>query len=70
MKTLKFQTTLKCSGCVDKVKADLDADKNIENWNVDLQNNPKILTVTGDNITSEEIEHILQKSGYKASLVK
>ncbi|PZP46960.1 MAG: hypothetical protein DI598_11530 [Pseudopedobacter saltans] len=70
MKTLQFKTTLKCSGCVDKIKSDFDNDKNIESWNVDLQANPKILTVSGENINEQEIENLLQQSGYKGEVIE
>lgn len=70
MKTLQFKTTLKCSGCVDNIKSEFNNDKNIESWNVDLQTNPKVLTVTGENITAAEIETLLQQKGYKGELVK
>lgn len=69
MKTLQFKTSLKCSGCVEKIKTDLDQDKNISEWNVDMNTNPKVLTVKGDNITAKEIETLLEKSGYKAESI-
>lgn len=69
METLQFKTTLKCSGCVEKIKTDFDNNKDIENWNVDLQANPKILTVTGEHVTPEEVEKLLQQSGYKGELI-
>lgn len=69
MKTLQFTTTLKCSGCVDRIKSDFDNDKNIESWDVHLQTNPKILTVKGENITAEEVENLLAQSGYKGELI-
>ncbi|MFT4203149.1 MAG: heavy metal transport/detoxification protein [Chitinophagaceae bacterium] len=65
MKTLQFKTTLKCSGCVEKITPDFNNDKNIESWNVDINTNPKVLTVKGENITPDEIKNLLQKSGYK-----
>ncbi len=69
MKTLQFKTTLKCSGCVDAIKPLFDKDSNINSWDVDLQTTPKILTVKGENITPEEIENLLQQSGYKGELI-
>jgi len=69
MQTLQFKTTLKCGGCVDKIKSDFDNDQSIESWTVDLQTNPKILTVTGENITVEHIEQLLSQSGFKGELV-
>lgn len=69
METFKFTTTLKCGGCVQKVSGFLNENENIKSWNVDLDNNPKILTVESDkNIVNEIIEGF-SKAGYKAELL-
>ena len=70
MKTLQFTTTLKCSGCVEKIKPDFDTSNDIESWELDLQTNPKVLTVKGENITEEKIKDLLEKSGYKGTLIR
>lgn len=70
MKTLKFKTTVKCAGCVDNIKSDFNNNENIDSWDVDIKNDMKILTVTGENITEEEIENLLKKSGYKGEIIE
>jgi copper chaperone len=69
MSTLKFNTTLKCSGCVNTIKPNFDNEQAIQNWEVDLNSNPKVLTVETDSLKPEEIQALLQKSGYKGDLI-
>ena len=38
MKTLKFKTNIKCTGCVAKVTPFLNDEKGIEKWDVDIFN--------------------------------
>ena len=68
METIKFKTTIKCSGCVANVTPFLDEALGEGNWKVDTNDPSKILTVTGD--TSEEkIKEAVTKAGYKAELI-
>ena len=45
MKTLRFKTTINCSGCVAKVKPFLDKEVAIRQWSVDTDSFDKILSV-------------------------
>lgn len=69
MNTLKFKTTINCSACVAKVTPVLDAQENIQNWNVDTTNPDKILTVNSDEIDEAELVKSLQKIGFKAEKI-
>ncbi len=67
MENLKFRTTIKCSGCVANVTSALNETVGAENWNVDIQNPEKILTITKDeSISEEQVIKAVQKAGYKA----
>lgn len=66
MNTLKFKTNIKCNNCVAKVSPYLNESGIISEWNVDLENPDRILTVTGNGITAEYIKETLLKAGYKA----
>ena len=66
MKTLKFKTNINCSGCIRSVSPHLDNEKEIAHWEVDIANPDKILTVSTDTITAEEVENTVKKAGYKA----
>ena len=68
METIKFKTNIKCGGCVATVTPFLSADKNIENWQVDLESADRILTV----ITSQsagEVAELVKKAGYNAQQI-
>jgi copper chaperone len=65
METLKFKTNLKCSGCVDAVKENMNALNNVANWEVDLTSTDKILSVVGD-VNQEEVTKAFEKAGYQA----
>jgi len=65
METIKFKTTIKCSGCVAKVTPFLDEALGEDNWEVDYNNPSKILTVVGENDKSKVIQAV-ERAGYKA----
>lgn len=66
MKTLKFNTNIKCGGCVAAVSPSLNAEGQIAKWEVDINDPNKPLTVTTD-LTPEEVIKLVEKAGYKAS---
>ena len=67
MDTQRFKTTIKCTGCIEKVTPYLNEAAGKDNWQVDLQNSDKVLTIaTGKAINEEVIAEALQKAGYKA----
>lgn len=66
METLKFKTTIKCTGCLAKVSPFLNQTAGEDNWEVDLQSPEKILMVNSDQDLSEsEIITAVQQAGYK-----
>lgn len=68
MSTLKFKTNIKCDGCVATVKQEMDK-AGVNNWEVDLENPERILTV---NVAPEEeniIKDAVEKAGYKIETV-
>lgn len=66
MKKLQFKTNINCSGCVSRVKPGLDNAAGIREWNVDIDNPDKILTVQSNGITADRIIAIVQSKGFKA----
>ena len=66
MKTLKFNTNIKCMGCVEKVTPHLNSAEGIEKWEVDIYNPSKPLTVETENLSPEEVKAIVEKAGFKA----
>lgn len=65
---IKFKTNLSCGGCVSKVQSDLDDKVGASNWNVDLTNPNKILSVQAEGITEEEVLSIIKNKGFKAEV--
>jgi copper chaperone len=64
----KFKTSIKCSGCVDKVKPFLDEVVGSNQWDVDLGDPSKTLTVPVD-ADSKMVVNAMAKAGYRAEEV-
>lgn len=60
----KFQTDLNCGSCVAAVKPFLDREPSIERWSVDTDDPRKTLTVEGEAVSTETIEHLVAKAGF------
>ena len=69
MKTLKFQTNVKCGGCIATVTPHLNQVKGIVSWNVDTTDPLKIMTIETDGISPEEIISVMKTAGYQAEFV-
>ncbi len=63
MEKTKFKTNIKCSDCVAKVTPYLNEVVGENNWQVDLVDPARTLTV--DNSDDKKIVEALQKAGYK-----
>jgi copper chaperone len=70
METLKLKSNIKCAACVEKVTAPLNETVGANNWEVDLTNPQRVLTVKGDGITPKQINEALQKVGYSAETIR
>ena len=68
METLKFKTNIKCTGCLATVTPHLNEAAGENNWQVDLDNPQKILTVETDKADSEIISAI-KKAGFEAEKI-
>lgn len=70
MKTSIFNSTMKCQGCVDKVKTYLDSEPAITEWDVNLANPNRPLKVTfQDSLTDDRIIAEVAKLGYTLTKV-
>lgn len=66
MEKLSFKTNINCNNCIAKVKPFLNQVENIENWQVDINNADKILSVSGEEeLTSSEVIEAVQKAGFR-----
>lgn len=69
METLKFKTSIKCNGCLEKVSPRLNETQGIERWEVDLKNPDKVLTVESNGASEEQVISTLDKIGFKAQAI-
>jgi copper chaperone len=65
MSNFTFKTTINCNGCIIKTKRVLDIPE-IENWEVDVDNPDKILTIVTEKLSPEDIIRKLKMIGYEA----
>lgn len=68
METSKFKTTIKCSGCLAKVTPFLNEAIGEDNWEVDINDPSKVLTVVGEQEDKTVVDAV-EKAGYKAEKI-
>lgn len=68
METMKFKTTIKCSGCVANVTPFLNEAVGEGKWKVDVTNPSKVLTIEDETKESKVIEAVT-RAGYKAEKI-
>lgn len=68
MEALKFKTNIKCAGCLATVTPVLDKALGEGNWEVDLQDPQKTLTVPA-NASENEIIASIKEVGFNAEKV-
>ena len=66
MKTYQFKTNIMCGSCIAKVTPALNETFGEANWQVDIKDPKKILTVSSDSTTENDIIKTVEKAGYKA----
>lgn len=65
MEAVKFNTNIKCAGCIAKVTPFLNEAVGEDNWEVDINNPHKVLTVVNE-VSEDKIVEAVKKAGYKA----
>ncbi len=66
MKTIELKTNIMCGMCIEKVTPTLNETVGAENWKVDTLNPKKVLTVTTEELSEEDVIRAVQNAGYKA----
>ncbi|WP_431217124.1 heavy-metal-associated domain-containing protein [Puia sp. P3] len=69
METIQFKTNIKCLGCIAKVTSVLNEIAGADNWQVDIDNPAKILTVSANGLTEKAIRAAVEKAGFKAEKI-
>lgn len=67
---VSFKTTLKCSGCVARIKPVMDDLKDVIDWSVDLNSPDKLLHVTLKTVDTSSVVKAVESLGYKIQEVK
>ena len=65
MKKVVLETTMKCGGCVDKIKGKMDEISSLESWNVHLDRQPVALEFTGEGHEEKRVLEILREAGFE-----
>jgi copper chaperone len=66
METKQFKTNIMCSSCIEKVTPVFNETFGENNWKVDTQNPKKILTVSAENASGNDVIKVVEKAGYNA----
>lgn len=67
METYKFKTSLKCAGCLKTITPILNDIKEIEYWEVHLEDENKILEIEAASDISEAVTDAIKKAGFEIS---
>ena len=65
----RFNTSLKCGGCVLALEKVLEGNRKISHWEVGLNQKPLILEITSM-YTAEQVQELVKKAGYTADLIE
>lgn len=64
----KYKTNIKCAACIEKVTPLLNEAVGEGNWDVDITNPAKVLTVESEK-SEQQINEALNVKGYKAETI-
>lgn len=67
MNTIKFKTNIKCNGCLTAVTPLLNKTVGEQQWEVDLQDPQRILSVEG--ATESEVINAVKEAGFQAEKI-
>jgi copper chaperone len=69
MKTIEVKTNIMCGSCIAKVTPTLNNEVGEGNWKVDTRNPKKILTVSTNELSEDQVIKAVEKAGYRAEKV-
>ena len=70
MKKIQLKSNIMCSSCIAKVTPVLNETFGETNWKVDLKDPKRMLTVSSDIATENDVIKAVEKAGYKAEELK
>lgn len=60
-----FKTNAKCEGCLAKIEEILQGKISREEWNLDLSDSNRPLTVASDKLAADDVVELISKAGFK-----
>ncbi len=66
MKTIELKTNIMCGACIAKVTPSLNKTAGENNWKVNTQDPKKVLTVSAEDLTEDDVIQAVKDAGYKA----
>lgn len=70
MRVVTFKTNIKCNNCLEKVRPFLEQKKEIKDWNINLSDPERTLSVTTENLTDQQIIELIKEAGFEAETKK
>ncbi len=64
MENIKFKTSIKCTGCLDKITPLLIDTEGIEHWEIDLKNSDNIFTVNPAGASDKHVIKEVKNAGF------
>ncbi|WP_369526144.1 hypothetical protein [Parabacteroides goldsteinii] len=65
MHTIIFKTNAKCEGCLAKIEEILQGKISRGEWNLDLFDSNRPLTVASDKLAADDVVKLISKAGFK-----
>jgi copper chaperone len=69
MKSMRFKTSLKCNGCVERITPGMNALEGVVSWEVDLKMPPGVLKVESADDIGSKIISVLAEKGYSCKKI-
>lgn len=70
VQTFVFKTSINCDGCVATVTPFLNEMVGVLDWQIDITNNNKILTVSAENIDENYVIKTVQGAGFNIEAIE
>ena len=68
MKIFRFRTSLSDRNQVEQISPLLKSEKSISKWNVDLDGDNGVLSVSGEDLDPAVVKNLLRQCGFKAEI--
>ena len=65
MNTMIFKTNAKCEDCLAKIEWLKKLNGSREEWNLDLSDSNRPLTVASDKLAADDVVELISKAGFK-----